>query len=167
MDLAMPRRNGIEATRSITTECPDTAVLVLTMLADDDSVFGAMRAGARGYLLKDADRDGLARAIDAVRHGGAFFGAGVARRVQAFFAAPSARATPFPELTEREREVLDLIARGHANADISRRLGITIKTVRNHVSNVLDKLMVADRYEAIVRAREAGLGLGPGSGTQP
>lgn len=168
MDLAMPRRNGIEATRAITAACPDTAVLVLTMLADDDSVFGAMRAGARGYLLKDADREGLARAIEAVRHGGAFFGAGVARRVQAFFAAaPAGRAEPFPELTEREREVLDLIARGHANAEISRRLGITIKTVRNHVSNVLDKLMVADRYEAIVRAREAGLGLAPGSGTQP
>jgi DNA-binding NarL/FixJ family response regulator len=168
MDLAMPRRNGIEATRAITARCPETAVLVLTMLADDDSVFGAMRAGARGYLLKDADREGLARAIDAVRHGGAIFGAGVARRVQAFFAAgPTGRAAPFPELTEREREVLDLIARGHANAEIARRLGITIKTVRNHVSNVLDKLMVADRYEAIVRAREAGLGMAPGPATPP
>ena len=160
MDLAMPGRNGIDATRAITAARPEVAILVLTMFADDDSVFSAMRAGARGYLLKDADRDELSRAIDTIANGGAIFGPGVARRVQAFFAATAgARASPFPELTAREREVLDRIARGEANQEIARRLGISVKTVRNHVSNILDKLMVADRPQAIVRAREAGLGV--------
>jgi DNA-binding NarL/FixJ family response regulator len=161
MDLGMPRRNGIEATRAITLERPGTGVLVLTMFEDDDSVFSAMRAGARGYLLKDADRDELARAIDTIGHGGAIFGAGVARRVQAFFSSADHRITPFPDLTPRELEVLDRIARGEANPTIARHLGISPKTVRNHVSTILDKLMVADRSQAIVRAREAGLGTGP------
>lgn len=158
MDLGMPGRNGIEATRAITATQPGTGVLVLTMFEDDDSVFSAMRAGARGYLLKDADRDELARAIDTIGHGGAIFGAGVARRVQAFFASAEHRVTPFPDLTPRELEVLDRIARGEANPTIARHLGISPKTVRNHVSTILDKLMVVDRSQAIVRAREAGLG---------
>jgi DNA-binding NarL/FixJ family response regulator len=159
MDLGMPGRNGIEATRAISLEQPGTGVLVLTMFEDDDSVFSAMRAGARGYLLKDADREELARAIDTIGHGGAIFGSGVARRVQAFFAASAdLRVTPFPELTARELEVLERIARGEANPTIARHLGISPKTVRNHVSTILDKLMVADRSQAIVRAREAGLG---------
>lgn len=162
MDLGMPGRNGIDATRAITERRPGTGVLVLTMFEDDDSVFSAMRAGARGYLLKDADRDELVRAIDAIGHGGAIFGAGVARRVQAFFAGPADRwADPFPELTAREREVLDRIARGESNPAIAARLGISSKTVRNHVSTILDKLMVGDRSQAIVRAREAGLGTSP------
>jgi DNA-binding NarL/FixJ family response regulator len=134
-------------------------VLVLTMFEDDDSVFSAMRAGARGYLLKDAGRDELARAIESIGEGGAIFGAGVARRVQAFFASSSGhRVDPFPELTTREREVLDRVARGESNGTIAARLQISGKTVRNHVSTILAKLMVADRSQAIVRAREAGLG---------
>ena len=159
MDLGMPGRNGIEATRAITAVQPGVGVLVLTMFEDDDSVFSAMRAGARGYLLKDADRDELARSIDAIGHGGAIFGSGVARRVQSFFASSAShRADPFPDLTPREHEVLDRIARGEANPVIAARLGISTKTVRNHVSTILDKLMVVDRSQAIVRAREAGLG---------
>jgi DNA-binding NarL/FixJ family response regulator len=165
MDLGMPGRNGIDATRAITAQRPGTGVLVLTMFEDDDSVFSAMRAGARGYLLKDADRDDLARAIESIGRGGAIFGAGIARRVQAFFAgSTSRRAEPFPELTGREREVLDRIARGDANRAIAGRLGISSKTVRNHVSTILGKLMVADRSHAIVRAREAGLGAEPSIG---
>ena len=174
MDLGMPGRNGIDATRAITSRRPGTGVLVLTMFEDDDSVFSAMRAGARGYLLKDADGVELVRAIDAIGHGETIFGAGVARRVQAFFAgAVSQRADPFPELTAREREVLDRIARGEANPTIARRLGISPKTVRNHVSTILDKLMVVDRSQAIVRARKAGLGAdaarpaAPGAESQP
>lgn len=168
MDLGMPGRNGIDATRAITARTPSTAVLVLTMFEDDESVFSAMRAGARGYLLKDSDRDELVRAIDIIGHGGAIFGAGVARRVQAFFAgAGGRRAEPFPDLTAREREVLDRIARGEANPVIASRLGISPKTVRNHVSTILDKLMVADRAQAIVRAREAGLGANPAPPHRP
>jgi DNA-binding NarL/FixJ family response regulator len=162
MDLGMPGRNGIDATRAITGRHPGVAVLVLTMFEDDESVFSAMRAGARGYLLKDADRDELARAIDTIGAGGAIFGSGVARRVRAFFAGGGVgRVEPFPDLTAREREVLDRIARGEANPVIAARLGISPKTVRNHVSTILDKLMVADRAQAIVRAREAGLGTSP------
>jgi DNA-binding NarL/FixJ family response regulator len=162
MDLGMPGRSGIDATRLITSRQPEVGVLVLTMFEDDDSVFSAMRAGARGYLLKDADRDELARAIESIGRGGAIFGAGVARRVQAFFAASAGlRVDPFPDLTAREREVLDRIARGESNGAIANRLGISGKTVRNHVSTILAKLMVADRSQAIVRAREAGLGSEP------
>jgi len=159
MDLGMPGRNGIDATRAISARLPGVGVLVLTMFEDDESVFSAMRAGARGYLLKGADGEELTRAIDTIGTGGAIFGSGVARRVQAFFAEGGARrAEPFPDLTAREREVLDRIARGEANPVIAARLGISPKTVRNHVSTILDKLMVADRAQAIVRAREAGLG---------
>jgi len=160
MDLQMPGRNGIDATRAIGTQHPGTAVLILTMFEDDESVFNAMRAGARGYLLKDAAGDDLLRAIDTVGHGGAVFGPGVARRLVAFFAsgAIGPHAEPFPELTERERQVLDRMARGEGNAMIAARLGISLKTVRNYASTIFDKLMVVSRAEAIVRAREAGLG---------
>lgn len=165
MDLAIPVRSGIEATRMITARHPGIGILMLTMFEDDDSVFSAMRAGARGYLLKDADRDELVRAIESIGHGGAIFGAGVARRVQAFFAtSANLRAEPFPDLTIREREVLDRIARGESNSVIAARLSISDKTVRNHVSTILGKLMVADRSQAIVRAREAGLGTEPAPG---
>lgn len=161
MDIRMPGRNGIEATRAILSARPRTAVLVLTMYEDDATVFNAMRAGARGYLLKDADGTDLAQAIETVGNGGAIFGAGVARRLIAFFgAASSVRAEPFPELTEREREVLEHIARGESNAVIGGRLGISLKTVRNYASTIFDKLMVASRAQAIVRAREAGMGRG-------
>ena len=162
MDLHMPVLNGIDATRRITTEHPATAVLVLTMLEGDDSVFAAMRAGARGYLLKGADRAEIARALTGVAHGEVVFSAGIASRVLSFFAAgPGAAAAalePFPGLTEREREVLDLVARGLTNAEIARRLVVSDKTVRNHVSNVFAKLQVAGRAEAVARARDAGLG---------
>ncbi len=160
MDLHMPGLNGIEATRQITAGRPETAILVLTMLDGDDSVFAAMRAGARGYLLKGADRAEIVRSLAAVAHGEVVFGAVIASRVLAFFAAgaTSATLTPFPELTEREREVLDLVARGLTNAEIARRLVLSGKTVRNHVSNVFTKLRVAGRAEAIAQARDAGLG---------
>lgn len=160
MDLHMPGRNGIEATMAIGARRPATAVLILTMFDDDESVFNAMRAGARGYLLKDAAGEDLLRAIDTVGHGGAVFGPGVARRLVAFFASGGVgpRAEPFPELTERERQVLDRIARGEGNAIIAARLGISLKTVRNYASTIFDKLMVVSRAEAIVRAREAGMG---------
>jgi DNA-binding NarL/FixJ family response regulator len=160
MDIQLPGRNGIEATRAILGARPATAVLMLTMFEDDESVFGAMQAGARGYLLKDAEGEDLVRAIDTVAHGGAVFGPGVARRISAFFAAGELgpRARPFPELTDRERQVLDRMARGESNAIIAGRLGLSLKTVRNYASTIFDKLMVASRSEAIVRAREAGLG---------
>jgi DNA-binding NarL/FixJ family response regulator len=160
MDIRMPGRNGIEATRAVLSENPRAAVLVLTMFEDDESVFNAMRAGARGYLLKDAAGDELVRAIATVGDGGAVFGPGVARRLVAFFGADGigSRVVPFPELTERERQVLDRMARGEPNPVIAARLGISLKTVRNYASTIFDKLMVATRAEAIVRAREAGMG---------
>jgi DNA-binding NarL/FixJ family response regulator len=160
MDLHMPVLNGVDATRAITTAHPEVAVLVLTMLEGDDSVFAAVRAGARGYLLKGADRAEIARGLEAVSHGEVVFSASIAGRVLSFFAAGGARdvAVPFPELTEREREILDLVARGLTNAEIARRLFLSDKTVRNHVSNVFAKLHVAGRAEAVARARDAGLG---------
>ena len=162
MDLDMPELNGIEATRQIVHTSPHVAVLVVTMFEDDDSVFAAMRAGARGYVLKDAGEAAIVRAVTAVGCGEAIFSPAIARRVIGYFAAAGAgpRLAPFPELTQREREVLDMIARGHDNATIARRLYLSPKTVRNHVSNVFAKLQVADRSKAIVRAREAGLGEG-------
>jgi DNA-binding NarL/FixJ family response regulator len=160
MDLHMPELNGVDATRAITAAHPDVAVLVLTMLEGDDSVFAAVRAGAKGYLLKGADRAEIGRALDAVAHGEVVFSSSIAQRVLAFFAGGrTATATPFPELTEREREVLDLVARGLTNAEIARRLVVSDKTVRNHVSNVFAKLHVAGRAEAVARARDAGLGV--------
>jgi DNA-binding NarL/FixJ family response regulator len=162
MDLHMPGMNGIDATRAVTAARPETAVLVLTMLEGDDSVFAAMRAGARGYLLKGADRAEIGRAIESVASGGVVFSSGVAERVLGFFAAGSSSQPlqPFPELTDREREVLDRVARGLTNAEIARRLVLSAKTVRNHVSNVFAKLHVAGRAEAVAQARDAGLGSG-------
>jgi DNA-binding NarL/FixJ family response regulator len=159
MDVQMPELNGIEATRQIARADPSVGVLMLTMFEDDDSVFAAMRAGARGYVLKGADQAEIRRAIEALADGEAIFGPAVAQRVMRFFAgATSLSPTPFPDLTDREREVLELVARGLSNAEIQRRLVVSPKTVRNHVSNILGKLQVADRSQAIVRARQAGLG---------
>lgn len=160
MDVTMPGTGGIEATRRIAEAWPHAAVLVLTMHDDDDTVFAALRAGARGYLLKGAQRADLLRAIRAVASGEAIFGPGIARRLMAWFARPAPVADPaaFPELTDREREILDLVARGRSNAQITAELVLSPKTVRNHVSNIFSKLQVRDRSEAIVRAREAGMG---------
>ena len=160
MDLRMPDLDGAAATAEICRVAPDVAVLVLTMLDDDDSVFAAMRAGARGYLVKGASQQEIVRAITAVAAGEAIFGPGVARRVLRYFASPPATAAPaFPELSPREREVLDLIAGGLTNAAIAGRLGLSAKTVGNHTSAIFAKLQVAGRAEAIIRAREAGLGV--------
>jgi DNA-binding NarL/FixJ family response regulator len=159
MDLRMPGMTGIEATRTILERLPETRVLILTMSENDDSLFAAMRAGARGYLPKDADSEELVHAIRAAALGEVIFGQSIATKLMAFFADPrTPAAAPFPELTDREAEVLELIAQGRSNAGISTRLGISDKTVRNHVANVFNKLRVADRAQAIVRAREAGLG---------
>jgi len=160
MDLHMPVLNGVEATRQVTEQHPAIAVLVLTMLENDESVFAAVRAGARGYLLKGADRAEIGRALDGVSHGEVVFSAAIAGRVLSYFAAGRAgpEVAPFPELTDREREVLDLVARGLTNAAIARQLVVSDKTVRNHVSNVFTKLHVAGRAEAVARARDAGLG---------
>ena len=160
LDLHMPDLNGVEATRRIVGTSPHIAVLVLTMFDDDDSVFAAMRAGARGYLLKGADQSEILRAVEGLSRGEAIFGPSVAHRIIEFFAAPRhTRTEPiFPQLTEREHEVLDLIAAGHNNTEIGDELVLSPKTVRNHVSNIFTKLQVADRAQAIVRARQAGLG---------
>jgi DNA-binding NarL/FixJ family response regulator len=166
MDLKMPGMNGIDATRVIHVKYPEIGVLVITMFDDDDSVFAAMRAGALGYLLKDADRDELTRAIVAVKRGEAIFSPAIARRmIQYFNAVPGRQSTvkkgqtnEFAELTERELEILDLIAQGHNNNLIAGELNLSIKTVQNYVSSILTKLQVADRAMAIVRAREAGFG---------
>lgn len=159
MDIQMPGMNGIEATRLIHQSSPHIGVIVLTMFEDDDSVFAAMRAGARGYLLKGADQAEILRAIHSVRSGEAIFGPGIARRLINFFAHFNSKPPhPFPELTEREREVLNLLARGMSNAEIAATLVISQKTVRNHASNIFSKMQVADRSQAIIRARDAGLG---------
>jgi DNA-binding NarL/FixJ family response regulator len=159
MDILMPGVNGIEATRRIVQTSPHIGVIVVTMFEDDDSVFAAMRAGARGYVLKGADQEEMVRAIQAVARGEALFGPAVAARLMSFFSRPGRAATPvFPELTDREREILGLVARGDNNAAIAQRLALSPKTVRNHVSNIFNKLQVADRAQAILRARDAGLG---------
>jgi DNA-binding NarL/FixJ family response regulator len=159
MDLRMPVLDGIEATRRLTRSGSAAAVVVLTMFEDDDSVFAAMRAGARGYLLKGAERDEIVRAIRAAAAGEAIFGREIAQRVIAHFAAGSgSTVTSFPSLTDREREVLELVAAGKGNATIAHELMISLKTVRNHVSNIFAKLQVSERSQAIVKAREAGLG---------
>jgi DNA-binding NarL/FixJ family response regulator len=160
MDLQMPDLNGIEATRRIVHDSPHIRVLVVTMFEDDSSVLAAMRAGARGYLLKGATHAEMARAIRAVGEGEAIFSPAIAARLMEFFASfqPATLPQVFPELSDREREILDLIARGHKNPDIAVRLVLSPKTVRNHVTNILSKLQVTDRSEAIIRAREAGLG---------
>jgi len=160
MDIQIPEINGIEATRRIVSAHPEIGVIVVTMLEDDDSVFAAMRAGARGYILKGADQDEMLRAIRSVASGEALFGAEVADRLVSFFnGASQPHGDPaFPELTERERQVLDLIAKGWSNAKIADNLVISPKTVSNHCSNIFSKLQVADRTQALLRAREAGLG---------
>ena len=160
MDIKMPGMNGIEATRDIVQTSPETGVLVITMLEDNDSVFAAMRAGARGYLLKDSRGEGILHAIRAVASGEAVFGPEIAERIVGFFSAPKAAAQQraFPQLTEREEEVLSLVAQGKTNQEISQQLYVSLKTVRNHVSNILLKLQLADRAQAVIRAREAGLG---------
>ncbi len=160
MDIQMPGLNGIDATRRIVDTSPHIAVLVLTMFQADDSVFAAMRAGARGYLLKGADQAEILRAIQAAASGEAIFSPAIAQRLMSYFATLGPIAAPqvFPELTEREREVLNWIAQGYNNLEIAERLVLSPKTVRNHVSNIFSKLQVADRAQAIVRAREAGLG---------
>ena len=159
MDLQMPGLHGIEATREVLARRPDTAVLVLTMFDDDDTVFAAVAAGAVGYLLKGADGRDILAAIHAAAAGQAVFGAGLARRLHAWFAAaPSAVPAPFPQLTDREREILDGVAAGLTNAQIGHRLFLSPKTVANNVSSILTKLQLGERAQAIVRAREAGLG---------
>src|SRR3712207_1052933 len=160
MDIQMPGINGIEATRRILETNPRVGIVVVTMFEDDDSVFAAMRAGARGYVLKGADVEEVLKVLGAVAEGEAHFGPEIARRLMGFFSTPkpAAPSEVFPELTAREAEVLDLIAQGRSNAEIARRLYLSQKTVRNHVSNIFLKLQVADRSQAIVRAREAGLG---------
>ncbi|WP_371403443.1 response regulator transcription factor [Kribbella sp. NBC_00662] len=158
LDLQMPDLDGFAATRELARSAPDTAVLVLTMFEDDDSVFAAMRAGARGYLVKGAEQEEIARAIRAVAAGEAIFGPGVARRVLTFFSAPPPAAEPFPELTARERQILDLIAAGLSNPAIADRLDLASKTVANNVSTIFTKLGIADRATAIIQARNAGLG---------
>jgi DNA-binding NarL/FixJ family response regulator len=158
MDVHMPGLNGIEATRRLIDTQPGIGVLVLTMY-DDDTVFGAMQAGARGYLLKGAEQDEIVRAVAAVARGEAIFGAPVASRIAGWFASVRPKtADTFSELTSREREILDLVAAGANNGAIASRLCLSSKTVANHVSNILTKLQLSDRAAAIVRARDAGLG---------
>lgn len=163
MDLWMPGLNGIEAARRVRDTSPHIAVLVLTMLEDDESVFAAMRAGARGYLLKGADRDELARAIAAVRHGEAIFSPAIAQRLVQYFQTPQpgSAGTPFPELTDRERDILELLGRGLGNNAIGQQLSLAPKTVRNNLSRIFAKLQVADRAQAMILARDAGLGVAP------
>jgi DNA-binding NarL/FixJ family response regulator len=159
MDLQMPGVNGIEATRQIVQTSPHIRILVITLFEDDASVFSALRAGARGYVLKDTKEEEMVRAIRAVGSGEAIFSPAIATRLMDFFAAPL-HAVPkeiFPTLTEREREILQLIARGSTNHDIAKQLALSVKTINNYVSNIFSKLQVADRAQAIIRARDAGL----------
>lgn len=159
MDLQLPGVHGIEATRQVRAAAPGTAVLVLTMYDDDNTVFAAVAAGACGYLLKGADGSDIVAAVRAAATGQAVFGVALAKRLQGWFASrPAAHEEPFPDLTAREREILDGIAAGLTNAEIGRNLYLSPKTVANNVTGILAKLQVGHRSEAIVRAREAGLG---------
>jgi DNA-binding NarL/FixJ family response regulator len=168
-DLAMPGLDGATATRRLLQRHPELGVLVLTMHEDDEMLFGALRAGARGYLLKGADKAEILRALLAVASGEAVYGAPVARRIVAFFTGAQQRyaAQVFPELTAREREVLELVAAGHGNHEIARRLVLSEKTVRNHVAAILVKLQVPDRATAVAKARDAGLASSPKTGGDP
>lgn len=159
MDLQMPEGGGLWAIRELVGRDPDSCILVVTLFEDNESVFAALRAGARGYVLKDAAEDEMIRAIQAVGQGEAIFSPAIAVRLMDYFASAPAAAEPdaFPDLTDREREVLTLIARGRSNAQIAEELSISLKTVRNHASNIFNKLQVADRAQAAIRAREAGL----------
>jgi DNA-binding NarL/FixJ family response regulator len=159
MDLQMPGGSGLAAAQELTRLHPDMRILVVTLFEDDESIFAALRAGARGYILKDAEEDELVRAIHSAAEGEAIFSPAIASRMIDYF-AEARRQVPkevFPELTAREREILELIARGESNADIAEKLTLTLKTVRNHVSNIYSKLQVANRAQAVIRARDAGL----------
>lgn len=160
MDLKMPTLNGIEATRMIHRSSPHISILVVTIFEDDTSVFPAIRAGARGYLLKDTGQGDLIRAIHTVANGGVIFSPGIANRVLQYLSDPPSNvpSTAFDELTDREREILDLIARGYSNTEIADQLVLSPKTISNNVSNVLIKLQAADRAKLILMARDAGLG---------
>jgi DNA-binding NarL/FixJ family response regulator len=170
MDINMPGINGIEATRRILRASGGAGggaggglgIIVVTMLEDDASIFAAMRAGARGYVLKGANHQELLQVIRAVAQGQVLLGPAIAARVTQFFARvqASSSARPFPELTEREHEILELMSRHHTNTEIAQQLGIGDKTIRNHISNIFNKLQVADRAQAVVKARQAGLGDG-------
>ena len=163
MDIKMPGTNGIAATREILAASPHIAILMVTMLEYDASLFAAMRSGAKGYILKGANQAEMLLAIRAVAGGEVIFGPRIARRLLGFFATfKPAAPRIFPELSERETELLALMAQGQSNQEIADHLGVTLKTVRNHVSNIFSKLQVADRAQAVIRAREAGLGQGQG-----
>jgi DNA-binding NarL/FixJ family response regulator len=168
MDLNMPNLNGIEATRRILQANPDTAILMLTMFEDDKSILAAMRAGAHGYVLKGADGAEMLRAIHAVASGEAIFSPTITRRLTEYFAtsggdSKASSAQAFPNLTEREHEILSLMAEGYTNGAIASRLYLSPKTVRNYVSSIFTKLEVSDRSQAIVQARKAGVGTNGGS----
>lgn len=158
LDLQMPGMDGFQALRELSRSVPATAVCVLTMFSDDDSLFAAMRAGARGYLLKGAEQEDIERAVRGVAAGEAVFGPGVAQRVLAQLTAPSREPDPFPQLTPREHEVLDLLAAGRSPREVATRLGLAPKTVGNLVSSILGKLRLTDRGQAAILARDAGLG---------
>ena len=164
MDIQMPDLNGIEATQCILKAQPDVGIIIVTMLEDDDSLFSAMQAGARGYVLKGADKAEMIKSIRAVAEGDAIFGPAIASRLLSFFHEKPARSrsktpsTAFPDLTYREREILTCIARGDTNSEIAEQLTVSLKTVRNHVSNIFNKLQVTNRAQAAIRARDAGLG---------
>jgi DNA-binding NarL/FixJ family response regulator len=158
MDVQMPRLNGIEATRRITADHPGVGVLVVTMGEDDGTVMSALRAGARGYLRKGAEQDEVVRAITTVHGGGVVFGASLASRIAEVLTPAATDARPFPELTERETEILDRIAAGRSNPQIAAELYLSPKTIRNNVTSILAKLQATDRADVIIRARDAGLG---------
>jgi DNA-binding NarL/FixJ family response regulator len=162
MDLQMPGINGLTAIREIVKTSPHIRILVVSLFSDDDSVFAAMRAGARGYILKDTEEEEMLRAIHAVGGGEAIFSPAIATRMMSYFSSTRTKIPKeiFPELTDREREILELIADGNPNPDIATELKISLKTVRNYVSNIYSKLQVADRAQAVIKAREAGLGNG-------